>query len=151
MDSSLAAFFAISIAVIVTPGQDTALTIRNTLMGGRRGGVATASASPVASSSATVAASVGITAVLVASEPVFVAVAWPARRTSSTSGRPCCGPPGVARQPRTGSLAPTGHGSRSARALRQGFLSDLGDPKMVVIFSSLLPQFVPVGGPTFVR
>ena len=34
MDSSLAAFLAISIAVIVTPGQDTALTIRNTLMDG---------------------------------------------------------------------------------------------------------------------
>jgi len=30
VDSSLAAFFAISIAVIVTPGQDTALTIRST-------------------------------------------------------------------------------------------------------------------------
>ncbi|MDX6542550.1 MAG: hypothetical protein QOK32_153, partial [Gaiellaceae bacterium] len=30
------AFLAISALVIVTPGQDTALTIRNALLGGRR-------------------------------------------------------------------------------------------------------------------
>src|SRR5262245_5836168 len=37
-----AAFLAVSALVIVTPGQDTALTIRSTLGGGRRAGVATA-------------------------------------------------------------------------------------------------------------
>ena len=34
-------------------------------------------------------------------------------------------------------------------ALRQGWLSNLGNPKMVVFFSSLLPQVAPTGGPTF--
>ena len=34
--AQLAAFLGISALVIVTPGQDTALTIRNTLFGGRR-------------------------------------------------------------------------------------------------------------------
>ena len=38
----LAAFLAIAVVVIVTPGQDTALTIRNTLLGGRAAGVSTA-------------------------------------------------------------------------------------------------------------
>ena len=38
----LAAFLGVSLVVIVTPGQDTALTIRNTLTSGRRGGVLTA-------------------------------------------------------------------------------------------------------------
>jgi threonine/homoserine/homoserine lactone efflux protein len=36
------AFLAVSALVIVTPGQDTALTIRNTLLGGRGSGAATA-------------------------------------------------------------------------------------------------------------
>ena len=36
------AFLGISLLVIVTPGQDTALTIRNTLLGGKRAGAATA-------------------------------------------------------------------------------------------------------------
>ena len=39
MAAALAAFFAVSAVMIVTPGPDTALTIRNTLMGGRRAGV----------------------------------------------------------------------------------------------------------------
>ena len=34
-------------------------------------------------------------------------------------------------------------------ALRQGAISNLGNPKMVVFFSSLLPQFVTPGTPTF--
>src|SRR5919204_249108 len=33
----VAAFLAVSAVVIVTPGQDTALTIRNLLLGGRQG------------------------------------------------------------------------------------------------------------------
>src|SRR2546423_10201159 len=36
------AFLGVSAVVIVTPGQDTALTIRNTLLGGRRSGLLTA-------------------------------------------------------------------------------------------------------------
>jgi threonine/homoserine/homoserine lactone efflux protein len=74
MDHGLAAFLAIAIVVIVTPGQDTALTIRNTLLGGRRAGVATAVGVAAGQLVWTVAASAGITAILVASEPVFAAI-----------------------------------------------------------------------------
>jgi hypothetical protein len=35
--NDFAGFFALAIVVIVTPGQDTALTIRNSLLGGRTG------------------------------------------------------------------------------------------------------------------
>jgi len=34
-------------------------------------------------------------------------------------------------------------------AFRQGLISDLGNPKMAVFFTSLLPQFAPIGGSTF--
>jgi threonine/homoserine/homoserine lactone efflux protein len=37
----------------------------------------------------------------------------------------------------------------SLRAFRQGLLSNLGNPKMVVFFTSLLPQFVGPGGGRF--
>ncbi|HEY8824997.1 MAG TPA: hypothetical protein VIP07_08935 [Candidatus Limnocylindria bacterium] len=40
--TDLAGFVALAIVIIVTPGPDTALTIRNTLVGGRPAGVATA-------------------------------------------------------------------------------------------------------------
>src|SRR5439155_23604013 len=70
----LAAFLAVSALVIVTPGQDTALTIRNALLGGRRGGVFTAAGVAVGQATWTVAASAGLAALLRASEPAFLAV-----------------------------------------------------------------------------
>ena len=43
MPAELIGFLGVAVLVIVTPGPDTALTIRNTLLGGRSGGIATAS------------------------------------------------------------------------------------------------------------
>ena len=73
MGVNLAAFLGVSILVIVTPGQDTALTIRNTLVGGRRSGVLTAAGVASGQFVWTVATSAGLAALLVASEPVFTA------------------------------------------------------------------------------
>jgi threonine/homoserine/homoserine lactone efflux protein len=42
MDGSFLTFLGVSIVIIVTPGPDTALTIRNSVRGGRRGGIGTA-------------------------------------------------------------------------------------------------------------
>ena len=71
MLESLLAFVAVSAVVICTPGQDTALTIRNALGGGRRSGVATAAGVSLGQAVWTVAASAGVVALLTASEPVF--------------------------------------------------------------------------------
>ncbi len=38
---------------------------------------------------------------------------------------------------------------RPLTAYRQGVISNLGNPKMIVFFPSLLPQFVPHGQATF--
>jgi threonine/homoserine/homoserine lactone efflux protein len=42
MDGSFLTFLGVSIVVIVAPGPDTVLTVRNTFRGGRASGVATA-------------------------------------------------------------------------------------------------------------
>src|SRR6266480_757000 len=68
------AFLLVSAVVIVTPGQDTALTIRNSLLGGRGGGIATAAGVSTGQAVWALAASVGVTALLKASEPAFVAL-----------------------------------------------------------------------------
>lgn len=149
MTSTFLAFLGVSILVIVTPGPDTALTIRNTLLGGRRGGVFAALGVATGQAIWALATSAGIVALLVASEPVFEAVkllgacylvylggqallaAW---RNDWTP------PPGaVSAGPRLGARA----------SFVQGVISDLGNPKMAVFFASLLPQFVPAGEPSF--
>jgi threonine/homoserine/homoserine lactone efflux protein len=98
----LAAFFAVSVLVIVTPGQDTALTIRNTLLGGRGGGVSTALGVSTGQAVWALATSVGLSALLAASHPLFVALriagaAYPPAcsrnsscREQAASRRCCC-------------------------------------------------------------
>ena len=134
---ALAAFVVVSAIVIVTPGQDTALTIRNSLLGGRRTGQATALG--VASGQAvwTVATSLGLAALIVASEPVFVAL-----KLAGAAYLVYLGAQSLLAAVRRRQRAHAGSGSARPRvAFRQGALSNLGNPKMAVFFSSLLPQF----------
>ena len=72
--AQLAAFLAVSALVIATPGQDTALTVRNTLLGGRSAGVLTALGVAAGQATWTVATGVGVGALLVASQPAFLAL-----------------------------------------------------------------------------
>ena len=74
MITDFAAFLGIAALVIVTPGQDTALTIRNTLVGGRGGGVFTALGVSTGQAVWALTAGAGVAALLRASEPAFVAL-----------------------------------------------------------------------------
>jgi threonine/homoserine/homoserine lactone efflux protein len=144
MDAQLLAFLGISAVVIVTPGQDTALTIRNTLLGGRGAGLTTALGVAFGQATWTIGASLGLTAILLASELAFTTVRlvgagylvflgahalWgairPGQRLERAKGQP--------------------RNLDQVTALRQGLFSNLGNPKMAIFFSSLLPQFVPPG------
>lgn len=70
----LGAFVGVAAVVIMTPGPDTALTVRSTLLGGRAGGVFAALGVITGQAIWTLAASAGVAAILVASEPAFMAV-----------------------------------------------------------------------------
>jgi threonine/homoserine/homoserine lactone efflux protein len=126
------AFLGVSLLVIVTPGQDTALTIRNTLLGGRRAGIHTAAGVAAGQATWTLAASAGVVALLRGSEPAFVAV-----RLLGAAYLVYLGLQTLLRRV----AAPPVPGGSSRRAFRQGLLSNLGNPKMAVFFTSLLPQF----------
>ena len=145
---NLPAFLAVSALVIATPGQDTALTIRSTLLGGRRAGVLTALGVSTGQAAWTLAASAGITALLLASEPAFLAV-----KLAGAIYLVFLGAQMLVRALRrsTGPLRPTSSGRRlmPVTAYRQGVVSNLGNPKMAVFFTSLLPQFAPASGPRF--
>jgi len=131
----LAAFLGVSLVVIVTPGQDTALTIKNTLGGGRRSGVLTALGVVSGQVTWAVAASAGLSAVLLASRPVFTGL-----RLVGAAYLVFLGGQALLAAVRGQPAAAVGTGRRST-VYRQGLLSNLGNPKMVVFFTSLLPQF----------
>ena len=134
----LAAFLAISALVIVTPGQDTALTIRNSLLGGRRAGVFTALGVSSGQAVWALATSIGIAALIVAFEPAFLALKLAGAAFLVYLGAQALY--AALRGQRTEQRS-TGGTLNGATALRQGLLSNLGNPKMAVFFTSLLPQF----------
>jgi threonine/homoserine/homoserine lactone efflux protein len=145
----LLAFLGISVLVIVTPGPDTAVTIRNTLASGQAGGMATACGVATGQAIWALATSVGIVALLVASEPMFLAVkyagaaylAWLGLQSLRAACRPTMNP-GASQMPAARPLVPRA-------AFVQGMVSDLGNPKMAAFFTSLLPQFTPFGDASF--
>jgi threonine/homoserine/homoserine lactone efflux protein len=140
--TNLGAFLAISALLAVAPGPDTAITTRNALVGGRRAGLFTILGVSFGLLVWTLATGVGVAALLRVSEPAFVALKiagaiylaalgvlaiWGALRRS--------GPRGTAHVERR-TIAPR-------VALRQGVLTNLGNPKIAVFFTSFLPQFTP--------
>ena len=144
--STFLAFLGVSLIVIVTPGPDTAITIRNTLFGGRGGGVFTALGIASGQTIWAFATSLGIVALLVASAPLFLAVKYVGAaylvylgiQALREAARPTAPEPLIFPEVKR-------RLSRWA-AFRQGLVSDLGNPKMAIFFASLLPQFVSPGG-----
>jgi threonine/homoserine/homoserine lactone efflux protein len=138
--SEVLAFLVVSVVVIVTPGQDTALTIRNTLLGGRRGGVLTAVGVSAGQACWTLAASAGIAALLQASEPAFLAL-----RLAGAAYLVFLGLQAL-RGAFRGSYATVEEVRRRRgggfRRFREGFLSNVTNPKVLVLFLSVLPQFL---------
>jgi threonine/homoserine/homoserine lactone efflux protein len=132
------AFLGISVLVIVTPGQDTALTIRNSLLGGRRPGVFTALGISAGQAAWALATSLGLAALIVAFEPAFVAL-----KLAGAAFLVYLGAQALLAAIRGAQVErrDTRRALSGGAAFRQGVLSNLGNPKMAVFFTSLLPQF----------
>lgn len=143
MNDQLWAFLGISVLVIVTPGPDTALTVRNSLLAGRAGGIATAIGVALGQSLWACAASLGLIGLLLASAAAFHAVQLlGAVYLIFLGGQSLWA--AVSGTPRSSEAVPVNRRRLSPpRALRQGIVSNLGNPKMAVFFASLLPQFAP--------
>jgi threonine/homoserine/homoserine lactone efflux protein len=145
--TTLAAFVGVSALVICTPGQDTALTIRNTIAGGRRNGIETAGGVALGQAVWTLAASAGLVALLRASEPVLHALKLVGAAYLVYLGAHSLVAALTRRSVEPEHVARVGSGRR--RGFRQGFLSNLGNPKMAIFFATLLPQFAPHDGGAF--
>jgi RhtB (resistance to homoserine/threonine) family protein len=141
------AFVGIAALVIVAPGPDTVLVTKNALMHGRRAALATSLGVNTGLLIWTVAAALGVAAVVRESAVAFtvlkligaVYLVWLGLQALRAARRHAA-PEALhaARQsPRVGALL----------GYRQGLLSNLANPKIAVFFTGLLPQFVSPGKP----
>jgi len=135
------AFLTVSLLVIVTPGQDTALTIRNSLSGGRRGGVCTAAGVATGQLTWAIATGAGLSALVVASHGAFVALRLAGAAYLVYLGTKSIHA-AIRSDPQVEHL-PTrpARGATPARAYRQGVISNLSNPKIAAFFTGMLPAF----------
>jgi len=141
------AFVGIAALVIIAPGPDTVVVTKNALLHGRRAALATSLGVNTGLLIWTVAAALGIAAVVRESAVAFTVLklvgaaylVWlgiGALRAARRHAAPEA-PHATRQSPRVGALL----------GYRQGLLSNLGNPKIAVFFTSLLPQFVSPGEP----
>lgn len=153
MTHSYWAFLGVSALVIVTPGPDTALTIRNTLRRGRSAGVTTALGVITGQLAWACVASAGLTAALLASSRVFgllklAGTGYLIGLGVVTVMRALRGSRGADAGTDAATASPT-EASRAAAPFWQGLFSNLANPKMVLFFASVFPAFAPSGRHTF--
>jgi len=139
-------FLIVVLAVVAVPGADFVVTLRNTIAGGRGAGAATALGVSAASLIQGTLVSLGLGALIVQSQPVFMTLKWLgiaylvflAAQSLWSAWRGHHDPT----DPQTGP-------SQRKRELRQGFLCNITNPKMFVFYLSLLPQFVGPDAPVW--
>ena len=143
------AFLAIALLLALTPGPDTALVTRNALVGGRRAGAYTVLGVALGLLVWTLAAAVGIAALLRASEPAFVAIKIAGSAYLVFLGAQALWGAIRGTGKRVLLEAPGAHRIRPRLALRQGLVCNLGNPKIAIFFTSFLPQFARGNHPGF--
>ncbi|WP_026535126.1 LysE family translocator [Arthrobacter sp. H14] len=136
----LLSFIAVCLVIIVVPGPDFALTLRNTAQGGRSAAVATAAGVMTGNLILASLAVAGLTAILRTSETAYMVltlaggayllylgitslIGWWQLRTGTVRAR---------QEPA---------GPRRGAHYRQGMICNLSNPKVAVFYLALLPQF----------
>jgi threonine/homoserine/homoserine lactone efflux protein len=146
-DPSLLAFTLVAALLVLTPGADTLLVVRNVLARGRRAGLAT-TAGIVAGCFVHAALSVlGLSVILVRSAAVFEVarlagaayLVWLGLRSLVGAWRPAADAP-----------APVPDGG-ARRSFVEGALSNVLNPKVAIFYLAFLPQFIRPGDPILAR
>lgn len=131
-------FVVVVIALVLSPGADFTVIVRNTLSGGRLQGILTTAGVSSASAVQGLLVSVGLAAVIVRVHPLFLALKWGGVAYLAWLAF------GMLRSAVRGDHTDVGQGRRMRAwvAYRQGLLSNATNPKILVFYVSLLSQFV---------
>lgn len=136
-------FLGFAVVLTLIPGPDTAVSIANTLAGGRVRGLSAVVGIGVANLIQSVAAAAGLSVLVVRIEPLFLTIKWVgaaylmflavqtfrAMRRHRTAGDDVV-------------VAPARSGRPVLTGVRQGFLSNICNPKVIAFYLAVLPQFL---------
>jgi RhtB (resistance to homoserine/threonine) family protein len=138
-------FIGVAAIVIVLPGPDTAVVTKNVLVHGRRAGLGTSLGVSAGLSVWTLAAALGVASVVRTSAVAFTVLKLIGALYLVWLGLQALRAAGHATATEAVPKGPAKRAMGARGGFRQGFLSDLANPKIGVFFTSLLPQFVDPG------
>ena len=138
LDDQLLAFVVVAVVMSISPGPDMALVLRNTLRGGRGAGFRTVAGIALGLVGWATASALGVAAVLAASATVFTALKLLGAGYLVYLGVRALL---ALRRDEDPHEVPPAAGS----PFRQGLLTNLLNPKLAVLFTTLLPQFIDRG------
>ena len=133
-------FLALAAVVVLIPGPDFAVVTSNTVRGGRRRGQWAAIGVACSNAVQGTAAVAGVGAVIVRTEPVFETIRWLGIAYLLFLGTRALL---SARRGRYRALdAGAADAGRAVAGWRQGFLSNITNPKVLTLYLAVLPQFL---------
>ncbi|MEX5718002.1 LysE family translocator [Geodermatophilus maliterrae] len=149
-------FVVLAVVLVLVPGPDFAVVVRNTLAGGRGRGAWSAVGITVSNVLQGTAAATGLAAVVVRVEPLFEAIRWlgvaylgflavQAFRSAVRGSYPALDGDGDGDGDGDDDDGGTTAGPRARAGLRQGFLSNITNPKVLAFYLAVLPQFLGPG------
>jgi threonine/homoserine/homoserine lactone efflux protein len=136
------AFVALVSVLVLIPGPAVILVMQKAVTAGPRGAVTVAAGVLAADLVWASAAAGGVTAVLVASKPAFVALRLIGAAYLVYLGLRLLVAPPDKLLPTTRTAPGRNTTRQNGIALRQGFLCDMTNPKTVLVFTSVIPQFL---------
>jgi RhtB (resistance to homoserine/threonine) family protein len=137
-DPQVLAFTLVAAVMTMTPGADTLLVVRNVLRGGRRDGFVTMFGICSGLYAHALLSALGVSVILMHSATAFTVLkvagacylVWLGIQSLRSAGRAAAAPDaGAARIP-------------ALQNFREGFLTNLLNPKVIVFYLALLPQFI---------
>ncbi|WP_031164431.1 LysE family translocator [Streptosporangium roseum] len=155
MLASFLAFTVVALILTVSPGPDTVIVLRTTVSSGRRAGFLAGLGVNLGCYAWGVATALGLTALLAASDVAYTAVriagvaylVWLGVRALWNARRAVPAEAAEAAEAVDGTGGVGGPPVRALAIMRTGFVTNLLNPKVGVIYMTLLPQFVPADVP----
>ncbi|EJS75804.1 LysE family translocator [Bacillus cereus] len=143
-------FIIMSICLIILPGPDTAMATKNTLVAGKVGGVKTVFGTCVALLIHTLAAVIGLSALIVKSALLFSIFKYVGALYLIYIGIKALLAVRNKEGVNTNDVA-ISNDNKHTSCFRQGFLTNLLNPKIAVFFLTFLPQFLNPNHNTFIQ
>jgi threonine/homoserine/homoserine lactone efflux protein len=142
--SSYGEFLAFAAVLVVIPGPDFAVVTKNTLAGGRPRGRWTALGVGTSNMLQGTAAATGLSALIVRAQPVFETIKWAGVAYLAFLGTQAVLSAFRGRYVSFADAKSIARGMRLS-GWRQGFVSNITNPKVLVFYLAVLPQFLTRG------